>query len=165
MANKRIKKKRQRQNELAQISQLIEKASPFIENEDLRELSKLAKKSVPNRQTVFSQFSSISEYVSDQQEKVDYFRSLGAQWKYGKVKFHNTLENMDKYRLIKKYWDLVKQGHIKYDSSLTYYDDVADWALENMSNEKLQEVIAEGEERKAKRSIREAQNLSKLVEF
>jgi hypothetical protein len=72
---------------------------------------------------------------------------------------------MDKYRLIKKYWDLVKQGHIKHDSSLTYYDDVADWALENMSNEKLQEVIAEGEERKAKRSIREAQNLSKMVEF
>lgn len=162
MASKRIKKKRQKQNELNQISQLIEDASPFIEKEDLLELSKTAKKSFNDRQTVFNQLSAVGGYISERLEAIDQLRSQGAQVKYGKVKFHNTLENMEKYHLIKKYWDLVKQGHIKHDSSLSYYDDVADWSLENMTNEQLQEVIAEGEDRKAKRSIRD---FSEMVEF
>ena len=165
MASKRVKKKRLKQAQLVQIDQLIKDATPFIDSADLFKISKSVKGSsstIANRQEVISQLSAIGGYVSQQQAKIDQFRSRGAKIKYGKVKFHNALQNIEKYHLIKKYWDLVKQGHIKHESSLSFYEDIADWSLENMSDEELQEVIAKGEDRKAKISMRES---SKMVEM
>jgi len=42
---------------------------------------------------------------------------------------------MEKYYLIKKYWDLVNKGYINNPTKLTYYDDIVDWSLDEFTNE------------------------------
>lgn len=162
MASKRIKKKRAKNAQMREIQNLIEKAAPYIIKEDLKKIAKQST-TVAARMSTISTLNALGGYISERQDRVNQWRSAKAKWMYGgAVKYHNALENMDKYYLIKHYWDLVKQGHIKHDSTLTYYDDVADWSLDNMSDEELQAAIAAGEEKKAKLSVKEA---SKMVEF
>lgn len=161
MASKRIKKKREKIRQEKQLTSLILEAAPFIETGDLRKLQKGAK-DMATRMRAISKLQALSGYLEERRTTINDWRNRGAKIKYGKVKFHNVLENMDKYHLIKHYWTLVKEGHIKHDSSLAYYDDVADWSLDNMSDEELQKVISEAEDRKAKISMRE---FGEMVQF
>ena len=162
MASKRIKKKRAKTAQEQEIERLIEQAAPFIEIEDLLKLQK-SSKTVTERMETITTLQDLGGYISERADVINSWRNQGAQIKYGKVKFHNALGNMEKYHLVKHYWDLVKQGHIKHDySALEWYNDVADWSLENMSDEELQKVIAEAENKKAKISMKE---FSEMVQF
>lgn len=160
MASKRVKKKQLQRAQLQQINSMIEKAQPFIDSGDLKKLSKKTKTSEDRSETLKS-LSSIQDYVEQQQAKIDFWRSQGMKIKWGKVKYHNTLENMDKYHLIKRYFELVKQGLIKHNNTLEYYEDVADYALEEMTDEQLQQAIADAEKKQAIVSFTNA----KMVQF
>ena len=162
MASRRIKKKMMQRHQNKLIQQKIEKARPFIENEDLVALSKQIK-TVTQRTETLTTLLNLEGYISDRESSLAHWRDRGAKIKYGKVKFRNVLDNMEKYHLIKHYWDLVKEGHIKHDnSSIEWYNDVADWSLENMSDEELNKVIAAAEEKKAKIS---AVDFAKMMIF
>lgn len=149
MASRRVEKKQKKRQQVEYIKEQIERAEPYIDADDLKKLSKQVK-TVADIQQALKKVEMIDNFVSDQEERIAYWRDRGAKIKYGKVKFHNTLENMEKYHLIKRFYDLKKQGWIKSSGNLDRYDDIADWALENMSNEEISEVIAEAEGRKAK---------------
>lgn len=162
MASRRIKKKMMQRHQNQLIAEKIERARPFIESEDLASLSKQVK-TVTQRTETLTTLLNLEGYISEKESSIAYWRDRGAKIKYGKVKFRNVLDNMEKYHLIKHYWDLVKEGHIKHDaSSIEWYNDVADWSLENMSDEELNKVIAAAEERKAKIS---AVDFGKMMTF
>lgn len=162
MASKRVKKKMMQRHQNQLIQEKIERAKPFIESRDLADLSKQVK-TVAQRMQTLTTLSNLEGYISDKESSLSYWRDRGAKIKYGKIKFRNSLDNMEKYHLIKRYWELVKEGHIQHDSSaLEWYNDVADWSLENMSDEELNEVIAAAEDRKSKIS---AVDFAKMVNF
>lgn len=149
MVSRRIKKKQQKRQQIDFIKQQIKRAEPFVDAGDLKMLLK-QNKTVADRQYVLNQLEMIDNFVSEQEENIAYWRDRGAKIKYGKAKFHNTLENMEKYYLIKRFYELKKEGWIRSPGNLDHYDDVADWSLENMTNEQLAEVIANAEGRKVK---------------
>ena len=140
MSSKRKEKKAAQRRQLEYIETQIERARPYVDAKELKQLAKNVK-TVAAREKSMRLATSIDDYVSQQEENIAYWRDRGMQIRYGSVKFHNSLKNMEKYHLIKRYYELKKRGWIKVPGNLDYYDDVADWALENFSNDQLAEVI------------------------
>ena len=107
--------------------------------------------------------SNLQGYIAEEQAKVELWRSQKGVEKWGGAyKEKSTLSRMNKYYLLKQYWDLVKKGWIKHDYALADYDDVVDYSLENMSDEELHKVIAEAEGRREKNPMVDFESLSPI---
>lgn len=145
---------------------LYERAVPFIDEEEMQEL--LISVRTGSKEALDDAISKLREalpYIEQQEEVVQGWRDRGATFHYGnKVKFHNALYNMEKYELLKKYYELKKEGLIKDEGVFDYYEDTADWALDNLSNKDLMEVIANAEDIKARVSLKFAK-AKQIVEF
>ena len=98
MASKRIKKKWAKMAQVEEIERLVQEAAPFIELNDLLKLQKSSKTMAERMQTITT-LQNLGGYISERADVINQWRSQGAQIKYGKVKFHNALGNMEKYHL------------------------------------------------------------------
>lgn len=162
MASKRIKKKQMKAQQMSQINQYIIDASPYIVESDLKNLAK-ATKTTAERMETLRTLSNLQGYIAEEQAKVELWRSQKGVEKWGGAyKEKSTLSRMNKYYLLKQYWDLVKKGWIKHDYALADYDDVVDYSLENMSDEELHKVIAEAEGRREKNPMVDFESLSPI---
>lgn len=145
---------------------LYQRAIPFINEEEMWEMLNSVK--TGSREALDDAVSKLKEilpYIKQQEEIVQSWRDRGATFHYGdKVKYHNALYNMEKYELLKRYYELKKEGLIPDEGVFDYYEDTADWALDNLSNKDLMEVIANAEDIKARVSLKFAK-AKQIVEF
>lgn len=146
---------------------LFQRAVPFIDETEMQEMLNSVK--TGSREALDNAVSKLREilpYVEQQEEVIQEWRDRGATFHYGdKIKYHNALYNMEKYELLKKYYELKKEGLIKEGgSSFEWYNDAVDWSLDNLSNTDLMEVIAKAEDTKARVSLKLAK-AKQIVEF
>lgn len=146
---------------------LFQRAVPFIDETEMWEMLNSVK--TGSREALDNAVSKLREilpYVEQQEEVIQGWRDRGATFHYGdKIKYHNALYNMEKYELLKKYYELKKEGLIKEEgSSFEWYNDAVDWSLDNLSNIDLMEVIAKAEDIKARVSLKLAK-AKQIVEF
>lgn len=144
----RRKKKAVQKAQMKLINEQLKRASIYIYDDDIKKLAKQTKTAAQRAKTIET-LGKIGDYISEREEMLDYWRNSGSKTE-GPFKINSSLQNMEKYYLLKRYYELVKMGYIKADFILSHYEDVIDHALEEMSDEELSEVIAEAEERKAK---------------
>jgi DNA-directed RNA polymerase alpha subunit len=145
---------------------LYQRAIPFIDEGEMWEmLTSVKTGSKEALDNAVSKLKEILPYIEQQEEVVQGWRDRGATFHYGdKVKYHNALYNMEKYELLKRYYELKKEGLIPDEGVFDYYEDTADWALENLSNKDLMDVIANAEDTKARVSLKFAK-AKQIVEF
>lgn len=138
MANKRIEKKRERQelvNSIANKSYRLLTAG--IEEESLKTLSSTQGKSLEQLKTNLFILEDIEEEITPQEAlKVSDFRQRYEE---------GELTNQEKNFLIKRYYDLKKEGWIKDNSYIEYYNDVVSLMVEDLSSLDLIRVIEKAE--------------------
>lgn len=145
---------------------LYQRAIPFIDEEEMWEMLNSVKTgSKEALDGAVSKLREILPYIEQQEKVVQEWRDRGATFHYGnKIKYHNVLYNMEKYELLKKYYELKKEGLIKDEGVFDYYEDAIDWSLDNLNNTDLMEIIANAEDTKARVSLKFAK-AKQIVEF